>query len=103
MWYKTQEKISTFFVVESNTITEVVDPENGATYVITGRVIAKLVNDENMTTLFNRHAVDHPSLPKNKFKVGFIVANIGNSLDNLPVKATSGVMKLGLVVASAGL
>lgn len=97
---KSSRKISTFFVVESNTRAETADQEQGVAYVITGRVIAKLVNDENMTTLLNRHGVTHPHLPKNKFGVGLCVANIGDGLDNLSVKIAGGVANLGEVIAN---
>ena len=97
---KSSKKISTFFVVDSNIATGIVSPEDGETYVLTGHVIAKLQYDESIFSLFNKHGVSHPYLPNNKFSIGCIVANIGNSLDNLSVKIFSGVATLGDVAAN---
>ncbi len=52
-----------------------------------------------MTSLFNRHGVSHPYLPENKFSIWFNVANLGNSLDDLRVNVSGGVMKLGAVIS----
>jgi hypothetical protein len=97
---KSSRKISTFFVVDSLTNTATADQKHGEIQVLTGRVIAKLASDENMTTVLNRHGVTHPHLPKNKFGAGLCVANIGNGLDDLPVKIAGGETNLGDVIAS---
>ena len=97
---KSSKKISTFFLVESNLSTGINSSEDGEDHVITGRVIAKLKKSENITVLFNKHKVVHPYLPKNKFGVGFIVANIGNSLDSLSVQVSNGTSSLGEVITS---
>jgi hypothetical protein len=87
-------KISTFYLIEANTKTDVVD-ESGNQHVITGVVIAKLQEDKGMTALLNEYRVKHAYLPGNKFSVGFNVADLGDALDALALKTKKGNTTLG--------
>ena len=86
-------KISTFYRIDANIKTEVID-ESGNQHVITGTVVAKLPQDVHMTTLLNKHDVRHLYLPSNAFSVGFNVANLKDSLDTLSVKTKAGMTTL---------
>jgi hypothetical protein len=86
--------ISTFYRVEENIKTEVVD-ENGHQHVIRGTVIAKLPKDEEIRKFLNNAGVKHPSLPRSMFGIGINIANLNDALDSLIVKTKKGVASLG--------
>ena len=93
------KKVSTFFVIDSNVPSGCTDGDSGETYIVTGHIVAKTKYEEDMTTLFNRHEVSHVNLPKNKFSVGVVVADVGESLDQVPVKTSSGATTVGEIEA----
>jgi hypothetical protein len=86
--------ISTFYRIEENLKTDVVD-ENGHQHVIRGKVVAKLPKDEEMRKFLSNARVKHPSLPRNMFSNGINVANLNDALDSLVVKTKKGVASLG--------
>ena len=86
--------ISTFYRIEENLKTDVVD-ENGHQHVIRGAVVAKLPKDENMRKFLNNAGVKHPCLPRNNFSNGINIANLREALDSLVVKTKKGVASLG--------
>jgi hypothetical protein len=86
--------ISTFYRIEENLKTDVVD-ENGHQHVIRGSVIAKLHKDEEMRRFLNNAGVKHPYLPRNMFSIGFNVANLSDALDSLVVRTKKGSASLG--------
>ena len=68
--------ISTFYRIEENLKTDIVD-ENGHQHVIRGSVVAKLNKDEEMRRFLNNAGVKHPCLPRNMFGTGSI-ANLNS-------------------------
>lgn len=78
-------RMSTIFRIDGNRRTDVMDSD-GYQHVITGAVFAKIPGDPDMTFLLNRYKVIHPYLPRNKFSVGFNVADLGTALDELMVE-----------------
>jgi hypothetical protein len=86
--------ISTFYRIEENLKTDVVD-ENGHQHVIRGTVVAKLPKDEEMRKFLSNAGIKHPSLPRSMFSVGVNVANLHDALDSLVVKTKKGVASLG--------
>lgn len=86
--------ISTFYRIEENLKTDVVD-ENGHQHVIRGSVVAKLPKDEEMRRFLNNAGVKHPSLPRNRFGVGSNIANLNDALDSLVVRTKKGSASLG--------
>jgi hypothetical protein len=95
---KSSRKICTFYIVEENKKTKIIDPIYGATHVITGKVIAKTLKEEDMSSILNRLGVSHPYLPNNKFSIGFNVAYVGEQMNELPVKTKNGQETLKTVV-----
>ena len=86
--------ISTFYRVEENLKTDVVD-ENGHQHVIRGSVVAKLPKDEEMRRFLNNAGIKHPSLPRNRFSTGSNIANLNDALDSLVVRTKKGSASLG--------
>ena len=86
--------ISTFYRIEENMKTDVVD-ENGNQHVIRGSVVAKLNKDEEMRRFLKNAGVKHSSLPRNSFSFGTHVANLGDALDSLVLRTKKGSKSLG--------
>jgi hypothetical protein len=93
-------RISTFCVADEIIETDNIDPEEGASHVLIGRVIAKTMIDEDMSVLLKRFGVSHPHLRGNKFSIGFNVAYLEESFDDLPVKVKNGESTLKEVIES---
>ena len=87
------KKLSSFYVVKE-ILDSGVEDEDGKAYIIRGDLIAKSVDEMDFTYILNQHGVSHKRLPDNKFSIGFNIANLGNQLDELPVKTRNGLMKL---------
>mgnify|MGYP001816164750 FL=1 len=87
------KKLSSFYVVKE-ILDSGVEDEDGKAYIIRGYLIAKSVDEMDFTYILNQHGVSHKRLPDNKFSIGFNIANLGNQLDELPVKTRNGLMKL---------
>ena len=89
-------RVSTFYRVEAKRKTEVKDEAGSLQHVITGPVIGKLPQDQDMTLLLNKHNVAAiPYLPGNKFSIGFNVADLGNALDSLELNTNNGRHSVG--------
>lgn len=88
-------KVSTFYRVEAKRKTEVKDEAGSLQHVITGPVIGKLPQDQDMTHLLNKHNVVNPYLPGNKFSIGFNVADLGNALDSVELNTNNGRRTIG--------
>lgn len=86
--------VSTFYRIEENLKTDVVD-ENGHQHVIRGTVVAKLNKDEKMQRFLEQAGVKHSSLPRNNFCVGTHIANLGDALDSLVLRTKKGSASLG--------
>jgi hypothetical protein len=86
--------ISTFYRIEENLKTDVVD-ENGHQHVLRGTVVAKLPQDIEMRKFLNDAGIKHPHLPRNIFGNGFSIANLNDSLDSLVLKTKKGTSSLG--------
>lgn len=84
-------KFSNIFVVREKGYSGI-----GHDYVIRGDLVAKVPDDPEFTSLFNRHQVIHKRLPKNMLSNGFNVANLGGQLNNVPVKINPKVHELRL-------
>ena len=80
---KSSRRVSTFYRVEAKRKTHVKDEAGDAQHVITGPVIGKLPQDQDMTFWLNRYNVTSRYLPANKFSIGFNVANLGDALDSV--------------------
>ncbi|MGK0271262.1 MAG: hypothetical protein ACI88H_001919 [Cocleimonas sp.] len=88
-------KVSTIYqITEVNEYGEIPE-EEGVISVVVGKVIAKPIKEMDMTALFNKHGVTHDKLPNNSFSMAFNLANIGNQLDQLEVRTSSGACLLG--------
>ena len=94
-------KMSTFYVVDASFKTDLLDPVQGAQHVITGKVIAKLQPELDMTSVLNKYSVNHPLLPGNKFSIGFNVANLRDALSALTLRTGKGVLTLGQIESGA--
>jgi len=94
---KSTKKVATFFVVDSVIKTGIKDDSLGELSVVIGSVVAKLSPSKDMTGLLNSYKVTHNYLPNNKFSIGFNIASIGDSLNNLSVKARNGNTTIGLL------
>ncbi len=90
---RSSRRISTFFQVEENIRTNN-SSEDGYAHVLIGKVIAKILKDEEMDSLLNRFNIHHPYLPNNKFSIGFNVADLGDQLGQLIVKSKDGEVRL---------
>lgn len=95
---KSSRKICTFYIVDENKKTDIFEPKDGASHIITGKVIAKTLKEEEMSSILNRLGVEHPYLPNNKFSIGFNVANLHNQMNDLPVKTKDGQTTLKAVI-----
>lgn len=95
------KKVSTFYRVTEVIETEKEDDENGRFHALTGDVVAKFDDRDDVTQLLNKMDVKHANLPKNKIGVSFKIADLGSGLDDLDVKTAGGVtQKLGELKAS---
>lgn len=88
------KKLSSYFVVRE-ILDSGMEDEDGKTFINRGDLIAKSVNEMDLTYLLNQYGVSHKRLPKHRFSIGFNIANLGNQLDELPVKTRTGQVKLG--------
>ena len=88
------KKLSSFSVVKEM-LDSGMEDEDGKAYIIRGDLIAKSVDEMDFTYILNQHGVSHTRLPDNKFSIGFNIANLGNQLDELPVKTRDAQVKLG--------
>lgn len=86
--------ISTFYRIEENLKTDVID-ENGHQHVIRGSVVAKLPKDEEMRRFLTNAGIKHPSLPRNMFSSGSSIANLNDALDSIVIKTKKGAASLG--------
>jgi len=90
------KKVSTFYRVNEVIKTEKEDDENGRFHVLTGEVVAKYDDRDDVTQLLNKMDVKHTNLPKNKIGISFKIADIGEGLNDIVVKTAGGVsQKLG--------
>jgi hypothetical protein len=87
---KSSRRISSFYRVEAKRKTEVKAEADGFRHVITGKVIGKLPQDQDMTFWLNKHKVTSQYLPANKFSIGFNVANLGDTLDSVELVTKNG-------------
>lgn len=87
---KSSRRISSFFRVEAKRKTEVKAEGGGFRHVITGTVIGKLPQDQDMTFFLNKNKVTSQYLPANKFSIGFNVANLGDALDSVELITDNG-------------
>ncbi|MBX2850073.1 MAG: hypothetical protein KTR16_17230 [Acidiferrobacterales bacterium] len=86
-------KVSTFFKVSAIIEIDNSDQTEESRYVLTGQVVAKSDDREDVTRLLNKFQVQHTSLPKNKIGVGFKIADIKDGWDELLVKVADGSEK----------
>ena len=73
---------------------EIDGEKGGVLYVITGKVVAKIPGEPEMTPLLNKFNAVHERLPRNQYSIGFNVANLGSQLDTLQVKSRTGLVSL---------
>jgi len=92
------KKVSTFYKVNAIMDVSLLDEENGNSHILTGEVVAKSSDREDVTMLLQKFSVQHQSLPNNKIGAGFKVADISGSLDELEITTADGEIKaLGLL------
>ncbi|MGS0498289.1 hypothetical protein ACU8V4_14205 [Pseudoalteromonas mariniglutinosa] len=88
-------KMSTIYKVSSPIeYGEIKGEKGGVLYVITGKVVAKVPGEPEMTPLLNKFNALHKRLPGNQYSNGFNVANLGSQLDALQVKSRAGLVSL---------
>lgn len=87
---KNTRKLSTIFRVISKYSLNDSDPQYGESHVLIGEAVAKLEKDTDMEILFNKYNIENKYLPNNQFSIGFNVANLGSSLDQVLVKTKKG-------------
>ncbi len=86
-------KVSTFHRIEA-TLKAKPASDEPEQHLITGAVVAKL-DPFDMTALLSRFQINHKYLPKNRFSIGFNVADLGTALDALEVETKQGRRPLG--------
>jgi hypothetical protein len=92
---KSSRRVSTFFRVEAKHKTVVRDESGSLQHVITGPVVGKLPQDQDMTFWLNKHNATSQYLPANKFSIGFNVANLGSALDSVELVTSTGRRTIG--------
>ncbi len=94
-------KVSTFYVITEIKGLGDNDDEYGETFLLRGEVIAKPLKDQEMTTLLQKHGVEHKYLPNNQFSNGFNVGNLRDALGSLEVQTRGGIVSLSSLEPNA--
>ena len=69
--------------------------EDGNIFVVRGHVVAKFPDELRYTGMLNKYGVEHEKLKKNKFSIGFNVANLGDQMDSALIKSKHDAETLG--------
>ncbi|BCE00011.1 hypothetical protein [Marinicellulosiphila megalodicopiae] len=78
--------VSTFFRVTEVKGAGDATEEAGESFILKGDIVGKLASETSMGALLSRFKVEHKFLPKNKFSIGFNVADLGDALDKLKIR-----------------